>query len=133
MAARFPHMLPRETAIWERYLAKYGIPEGDVIYDMHLGEGTIPLPHWPTWMKAVVAGLSRKRADVIVEARDSVTIYEVKRRAGMSAVGQLLGYEALYWAEKEPLVPVRLVCVCEGIEPDMEKVFDYYKISAVVV
>jgi len=131
MAAKYPHMLPHEAQIWDCYLAQYGLPEGEVDYDVHLGEGVAPDPAWSAWMVAMVRVLSTHRADVVVRRKNEVIIIEVKSIAGMGAVGQLVGYEALYLQQFGMDRPVRLVCVCERTEADMRAVFDYYKIEVI--
>lgn len=133
MPTKYPHMLPGETRIWDRFLDLHGMPDGEVDYDVHLGEGVAVDPSWPFWMTRVVQQLSTHRADVVVERSDEVVIIEVKRVAGMGAVGQLLGYEALYLKQFGVDRPVRLLCVCERTEADIEVVFQFYEIEVVVL
>ena len=58
---------------------------------------------------------------------------ELKIVAGMGAVGQLLGYEALWLKDRGVARPVRLVCICDRIEADMETVFSFYEIEVIVM
>lgn len=131
MPVKFKHMLPHEVPIWEAFVERYGAPGSKVIYDLHLGEGAPINSEWPEWMTRMVKALSRHRADVVIERRDEVVIIEVKPIAGMAAVGQLLGYEALWLKEHGTDRPVRLMCVCEQAEADMQTVFDFYEIELV--
>jgi len=128
MATRYKHLLPREVAIWDAYLAEFGLPAGEVNYDVHLAPVD---PAWPAWMIVMVHALSTHRVDVVVERPDEVIIIEIKTRAGMGAVGQLVGYEALWLQQFGTDRPVRLVCVCEGMEADMQTVFTFYEIVVV--
>ena len=123
----------RESRIWEAYVERYGTPPGRIEYDVHLGDGAKAKEEWPEWMKVMVKALSTKRADVVVEGTLSTTIIEVKRRAGLSAVGQVLGYEALMYKHRGGWKPVELLVICEYIEPDMAEVFEYYKVAVVVL
>ena len=133
MAAKYPHMGTREERIWDAYLEQYGTPAGQINYDVHLGEGAAIDEDWPEWMRVMVKALSTKRADVVVEGTLATTIIEIKRRAGLSAVGQLLGYEALMFKERGGAKPVELMVLCEYLEPDMADVFEYYKVAVVVM
>lgn len=133
MPARYPHMRESEARIWEAYIEEFGIPAGRVDYDVRLGEGAEVDPSWPAWMIAMVKALSQKRADVVVETSEEITIFELKRRAGMSCLGQLMGYEALMMKESGAWKPIMLVAVCEDIEPDMAEAFEYYKVSVILV
>lgn len=124
-------MLPAEVRRWDAFLSLYGMPEGAVSYDVHLGEGAPINPDWPAWMAGMVRALSTHRVDVVIERPDEVVIVEVKGIAGMSAVGQLVGYEALWIKERGTDRPVRLLLVCERAEADMIAVFDWYEIEVV--
>lgn len=131
MAAKYPHMLPAETRRWDMFIEKHGLPVGVVSYDVHLGDGAEIDPAWPGWMASMVRSLSTHRVDVVVERRDEVIIVEVKGIAGMGAVGQLLGYEALWLRDRGTDRPVRLLLVCERVEADMGAVFAFYEIEVV--
>jgi len=126
-------MLPVEVRRWDAFIAQHGLPEGRISYDVHLGDGAVTDPAWPAWMAAMVRALSTHRVDVLVERPDEVIIVEVKGIAGMGAVGQLLGYEALWLRDRGTERPVRLLLVCERMEADMRGVFDYYEIEVVEV
>lgn len=133
MGAKYPHMLPAEARRWDVFLAQHGMPVGEVSYDVHLGEGAPIDPDWPGWMAGMVKTLSTHRVDVVIERPDEVVIVEVKGVAGMGAVGQLVGYEALWLKERGLDRPVRLLLVCERVEADMLSVFAYYEIEVVVI
>lgn len=131
MGAKYPHMLPAEVRRWDAFLDRFGMPVGKVSYDVHLGDGAPIDPTWPTWMAAMVKTLSTHRVDVVIERPDEVVIIEVKGTAGMGAVGQLVGYEALWVKERGLDRPVKLLLVCENCESDMRAVFDWYEIEVV--
>lgn len=133
MPVKYAHLGKHEERIWDVYVGEFGLPEGRISYDVRLGDGAPVDSGWPEWMKAMVKALSQKRVDVIAEARFSITIFEIKRRAGLSCLGQLLGYEALMFKQEGGWKPVTLVAVCEDVEPDMLDTFDFYKVRVVVV
>lgn len=81
----------------------------------------------------MVRTLSTHRVDVVIERADEVVIVEVKGIAGMGAVGQLLGYEALWLRERGLDRAVRLLLVCERMEADMSSVFEDYGIEVIEV
>jgi hypothetical protein len=133
MSSKYKHMLPQEVKIWDAFIDRFGLPVGEVSYDVHLGEGAAVDPDWPSWMKTMVRALSTHRVDVAVERPDEVLIIEIKKYAGMSAVGQLVGYEALWLQQEGTTRPVGLVCVCEAAEADMVTVFAFYEIELIVL
>lgn len=131
MAVKYAHMLPNEELIWDAYIERFGLPVGRIRYDVHLGDGAAIDEAWPEWMGRMVKSLSTHRADVIIERRDEVVIVEIKRVAGMGGLGQLVGYEALWVREHGVSRPVRLVCVCEVAEADIEAAFRFYEIELI--
>jgi len=133
MPQEFVHLLPLERPIWARYLAGTSEEFLSVVYDLHLGEGAPVDPALSTGTQAIIAAVSRKRVDVIGETADSIIIFEVKPRAGMGAMGQLLNYQRLYLREKRPTKPVRTVVVCERIEPDVAGAYAQYGIEIALV
>lgn len=129
--AKYAHMLPAEARRWDAFLSRFGVPDGEISYDVHLGEGAPVNPDWPEWMIGMVWALSTHRLDVVIERPNEVIIIEIKGVAGMSAVGQLLGYEALWLSDRGAARPVRLLLVCERVEADMRGVFSFYEIEVV--
>jgi len=126
-------MLPAEVRRWDAFLEQHEMPVGVVSYDVHLGEGAAVNPAWPAWVASMVRTLSTHRVDVVIERADEVVIVEVKGIAGMGAVGQLLGYEALWLRERGLDRAVRLLLVCERMEADMSSVFEDYGIEVIEV
>ncbi len=133
MPQEFTHLLPLERPIWARYLASTTEEFLSLVYDLHLGEGAPVDPALSLGTQAIVAAVSRKRLDVVGETLDSIIIFEVKPRAGMGALGQLLSYRELLLREHRPSKPVRLVVVCERVEPDMPRVYAQYGIEIALV
>jgi len=130
---KFKHMLPAERRIWSKFLIRYGDKYRDYNYDVHLGKG-LPLdPTWPEYIKRLVKSITTKRVDAIAKRDGIPVIFEVKERAGMSALGQLLAYRKLYKKQYRYKGRVDLVCVCERVAPDLEVVYKAHKVQLVLV
>ena len=125
----FPHMLKDEVEIWKRFRQIDPIPFLKLDYDVHVG--TLPSGLGPLTpeMESLARAIYRKRIDVVGETEDEVWIIEIKPRAGMSTLGQLISYEALYEKEFSPTKPIRLAVVCERTEQDMEDLLVQYGID----
>lgn len=130
---RYPHMSPGEEALWDRFLAWTPQKFLSLTYDVHLGDSAPLDPSWEPWLVSLVLATSRKRVDVIGETKSEVIIYEVKERAGMNALGQLLCYEALYKEEHHPTKPVRKVVVTDRLPPNMAALFPQFGVEVVIV
>jgi len=97
----YPHMGAKESDVWRAFLASGHAPAGDVYYAARLGT---PLPWNPAqgeYMRALIHATSRLRVDAVIVAGDVYWLFEVKIRAGLSALGQAMGYQLLF----EDVVP----------------------------
>lgn len=126
-------MSPGEEKLWERYLTWAPTQFQKLTYDVHLGDSAPMDPTWPPWLVNLVLATSRKRVDVIGETDKEVIIYEVKERAGMSALGQLLCYEALYREEYKPMKPIRKAVITDRLPPNMEILFPRFNVEVILV
>jgi len=115
---RYPHMIGEDRVIWDRFIEAYPGRFETVDYDWRVGEGTIPDESWPENIKRMVKMLSQKRIDVIGWVGDSPTIIEVKKRVGLSTMGQVLGYRALFKKEFKHFDYKKVLVVCENINSD---------------
>jgi hypothetical protein len=111
-------MLKEETKIWERFLAQNLYNFISIKYDVHLGKGITPRSEETPEYKRMIQALSQKRVDVIAEDETYVYIIEVKKSAGLSALGQLLAYKHLYEQAYTTWKPIKLICVTNHILPD---------------
>lgn len=130
---RYPHLMPIDVRIWNRFLDLYG---GDFIgfqYDVTVGEGAAPLPDMNARDKFLLWSLTVKRVDCLGIRRDSVTLIEVKPRLGMAAVGQCVSYFCL-WRKQYGIAPaVRVATVCEQSERDLGFVMSALGFQVIVV
>lgn len=115
---KYPHMLPADVGLWERFLDKYGSRFSNFRYDVHVG-GHLERSEWmgdETWAMAQV--LAAKRIDAVGYRPREVWIIEVKPESGCGAIGQLVVYSMLF--PRSGYVGKRLVraLVCENITPD---------------
>jgi len=83
----------------------------------------------------VRSAVSRVRADAMLKAKDAWWLFEVKTRAGLSAVGQAIGYAYLFSEAVAGELPVLSVIVCDKITMDVNAVCQHegiglYTISA---
>lgn len=130
---KYPHMSPTEEKLWDRYLRWSPHEFLRLAYDLHLGDHAPLDPTWPEWLVRLVKATSRKRVDVIGETADVVYIFEVKDRADMSALGQLLVYEALYIEEYRPTKPIKKVVITDRLGYSMARVFPEFDIEVIIV
>jgi len=128
----YPHMLAEDTAVWSKYLASPLVPIKELWYDVHVGAG-IPLPADASDMdRRIAAGISRKRIDVVCRVGGGFWVVEVKPRANMVALGQVLTYTRLFIAEYRPMAEVWPVIVCDSADEDLVAEFDELGVAVIV-
>lgn len=130
---RYPHMMREEVEIWRDFLKKYGEKFTGYRYDVHVGEGVGKLPQYDKKTQDMAVRLTQKRIDVVAYKGPDRFIVEIKDRAGMSAVGQLVVEKRLY-EKKYGLGTVGgLAIVARSIDPDVRKVAEEMHIRIVLV
>ena len=85
----YPHMMPADVAIWERFIEKFPNAYNSVEYDVKVGA----IPKFVTEHEDVAiqgqAPLYARKIDVVGHAGANIDIIELKPNAGMSTLGQV--------------------------------------------
>jgi hypothetical protein len=119
---KYPHMLPAEAEIWDRFLKIRQPPFINLEYDVHVGDTPIPPATLPDYLRGMYDSVMKKRIDVVAHDTDVIYVIEVKPRAGMSALGQVLAYKYLYTRDFSPGKPVEMRIVSEREEPNIREI-----------
>lgn len=129
MHRHFPHLLPKEIILWEKFLDAHMEDYSYFEYDVHVGTGATLSPETPEMVRKIALGLTRKRIDVVGHTINKISIFEIKPDAGLNAVGQLLAYYYLYIRDFKPTKPVGLNLITDIIDVDTERVCRAYSIK----
>lgn len=129
----YDHMAANDVPLWERFMEKYPDVYEAVAYDVAVG--SVP-EHAQAPVVAEGASMGRlyqRRIDVVGFKDEETDILEVKPRATMSAIGQVLGYKYLYMRDegwpKEP----KAVIVTDYADADMVAAAQTQGVTIVVV
>jgi hypothetical protein len=122
IAPSYPHMGKLEKEIWDRFLMTTNLTFTKIEYDVRVVPGNPPVAPLPPDIQAMWDALTKLRIDAVGYRRSEIWIFEVKVRAGRSALGQLDAY--LYWFRKErnPSVPIQLAIVCKVVDNNVREV-----------
>lgn len=131
--AKYPHMFPKDIAIWERFIERVGNLYDSFSYDVKVGLGRPMDPSWNENIKRMNYLLSTLRIDAVGFQPSGITIFEVKPSAGPSAIGQVLCYGKLYERDKKPTLPLRLGIVTDQTTADLNYLFDVFNIELYVM
>lgn len=115
----FSGMAPGDQAIWCRWLANGGGAWAPFEYNIRVGNGTIMPPDATEFERQQAYYLSTKRIDALGTINGVLTIIEVKTRAGLSAIGQMLGYRDLFLQQRPTVTRVNMLLVTDALQPDM--------------
>lgn len=130
---KYPHMVGDEKQVWNRFVVKFPKRFDTVDYDFRVGEGMPYQDDWEPNIRRMVTALTQKRIDVVGWNGDRPTIIEVKVRAGLSALGQVLGYIELFKSELPSFPNPRPMIVCEITTADDLKIFKSQSIPVEIV
>ncbi len=130
---KYPHLIGEDTEVWNRFISKFPDRFNTVDYDVHVGKGadTSPIPDETS--KNYWENLTKKRIDVIGYKDTFVTIVEVKKRASLFTLGQVLGYRFLYLREFPEVLLVRTLIVAAAISQDDRDTLKHYGIDFIIV
>jgi len=130
---KYPHMLPIEVEIWDRFAREHAEEWDRFDYDVHVG--SIPeLPaDTPEHTLRLAEAVMRKRIDAVGWRGNQPYLFEVKPRAGMSALGQLLTYRTLFRRDVQRDPEPFLRVVTDSLAPDMKEIFNENDVAVYVV
>lgn len=115
---KYPHMLPADVALWERFIDRNPGYFSRVEYDVHVGGGLDIQEWWTDSERQAYSWLAAKRIDVVGHRNNQIYIIEVKPEAGISAIGQVLCYRMLYREKYKPTAALVGCIVTDYITPD---------------
>ena len=130
---RYPHILPPDVPVWERYLARGGDHHKLIEYDVRVGLGRDPGPEFPENMRAMALDLSFRRIDAVAHDSHQITVIEITRYAGLTAIGQVMIYPILYRLTFMPSLPIVALLVAEEFESDIQVTADQMGVAYVLV
>ena len=125
--------MPLDRVIWDRFLSVYGADYLGFQYDVLVGDGATPLPNMSKRDRMLLYLLTVKRVDCLGIRAAGLTLFEVKPRLGMAAIGQCVSYVDLWRRQYGKFPPVRAAWVGEQSEPDLAYVADRQNMGVIVV
>jgi hypothetical protein len=130
---KYPGMLPREIIIMRNWLKLHEAEYDRFAFNIRIGAGHDPGPVHEDNIRQMAIQNTQKRIDAVAYSGTGVTLIEVKDRAGFSAVGQLVGYDAL-WRQDHPTDPEpKLLLVCNRFVQDILPLLTRQHIELAVV
>jgi len=130
---KYPHLIGEDTEVWNRFILKYPDKFDTVDYDIKVGRGADTTPLTEQYAKDYWKNLTKKRIDVIGYKNNFLTIIEVKKRASLFTLGQILGYKYLYLREFPEVLSVLTLIVAAQISQDDMDALSHFGIDFLIV
>jgi len=130
---KYTQMFPGDVPLWERFLRLQGKEFRKFEYDVKVGRGIEAPPDWAEQYRKATRILSLKRIDVVGYKDNQVWIFEVKPDAGLSALGQLIGYRTLWLRERKEPPYVILALITDRLNEDERYLFEQHGIKLFLV
>jgi len=127
----YPHMLAEDNRVWTTFLQTDEHRLREVWYDVRVGQPVFLTLPTSEMEKRIADGLTRKRIDVVASVEDSIWVIEVKPRANMYALGQVLSYVRLFELEYQSSGRIVPVIVCDEIDQDLIDEFDEFGVLVI--
>lgn len=131
--AKYPHLKPEDVATWELFIRKYPDVYDRVDYDFALGDVT---EHADVAAKADIAGVERLnqyKVDVIGYGKNIIDVIELKGKATISAMGQVLAYLNLYTREIKPGIRTRAVIIAQEATPELDRLCAEHGVTLILI
>lgn len=129
----FVHMSQEEKAIWLRFLQQGGTMYAPFHYDVRVGDGLQMPPGSSSYEIKSARALTTKRIDVLFFDRILPVVVEVKRRAGLGVIGQLIGYRDLFLKDQTTFEIAAMLLVTDELQPDLAGILEQQGIRYVIV
>ena len=124
--AKLPGLIPREVIVMLAWLKLHGADYTRIDGNVRLGPGYDPGPTFPENIRRMAVQNTQSRIDAVAYRGAEVTLIEVKLRAGPSAVGQLMSYEALWMAAHPTDPPPSLLLVANRLTSGLDTVLQHH-------
>jgi hypothetical protein len=129
----YPHLLPVDIEVWERWLTKNGADFLSFDYDVRVGDGRDPGESYSPNIRQMGIDLSQRRIDAVGHQPGQITIIEITRSAGLKTIGQTMAYPVLYRRKFNYDGPLQSIIVCESVQDDMTAVLNAHNIETQIV
>lgn len=129
----YPHMGPQDVAIWERFIDRNPGRFDECVYDLPVGAGADLEGSNVEDGTRFKEYLTKYKCDVIAFKGDEVCIIEVKPRAGLGSIGQIINYADLYIEYVDRTADPTLYIVTDALRTDMDWLCEKRGIKLTVV
>lgn len=116
MGKRYPHLLPKDALLWQRFIDSQHNNFLHFDYDVRVGPRVDPGDDYPKHLRDMWGDLTQRRIDAVGHKKDSITIIEISLEAGLTQIGQLEVYPILYAQSYPGTPPISVLLIAETLQ-----------------
>ena len=121
-------MLPAEIDVWRAWLRLHQAEYDRFDYNARVGPGFDPGGGVPDYIRQMSIKNTKKRIDAVAWAGSQPLIVEVKVRAGLSSIGQILGYRVHWRLENPHAPPPKMLLVANRLAEGVQEVLQAHDV-----
>lgn len=121
-----------ETLLAQAFIRKYPGRFDNYEFNFRLGAGSDPGPTFDAGIRKMNVLLTQKRVDMVAEKGGQFALWELKARAGLASLGQLLGYRALWIHEGRPTSGLQIGIITRLVDADTEIALEAHAVQVEV-
>lgn len=130
---KYPHMMPADVAIWEKYIDKFPMAFERVAYDVAVGEGASFDPTVNDVTGGDINKLYQRKIDVVGQSGRRLHIIELKPAASTAAIGQVRAYVTLFKRDYESDAILVPTVITDLLLPEMQYLATTEGVDLIVV
>lgn len=129
----YPHMMPEDVAVWERFIAANPGYYDTVEYDFPVGKVPEFVAEQTPQDHASMERLYKRKIDVVAKKGEGVWLIELKPTCTTSTIGQVLGYKHLYVRDVSATPDPQAVVICGSVDNDAKEFGEAQGVEVIVV
>ncbi len=116
MGQLYPHLLPKDSILWQRFIDSAHNNFLHFDYDVRVGPRIDPGPDYPEHLRQMWGDLTQRRVDAVGHKSHTITIIEISLEAGLTQIGQLQVYPILYAQTYPETPPISVLLIAEILQ-----------------
>ncbi len=129
----YPHMGPRDADLWNKFIEKYPDMFDRCVYDLAIGDDPSVDEETRSDLREMWQYQCSYKCDVVAFKGEKPTIIEIKPRAGLPSVGQIVCYDLLYQEYVDKNARPDLVIITDSLRSDMDWLADEFGVKIMIV
>lgn len=129
----YPHLMEKEAQIWHRFVTQNPAWAQEADYDVTTGEPDVLPEGTPEYTQEDWKYLRSWKIDVVAIKDGIHYVIEVRPRAALGAIGEIISKAAMYQEENPDLPEVEAVIITDEERPNMRKLTSERDIGYIII